>query len=282
MAELLRATRTGEGVYTTLRWGAGPPASWPLHVARLQRGAAALGLPVPDGDDLLAAAQDAVQACASKGAELRVRLNVLADDPDLTGHLRRDAPAAVLHVDVVGPAPTWGEQGPVALALAGPVRDPRRALAGHKLTAVAEDLHWRRHAQAQGIDDALLTCQVPGQPLLVSEATTAALLLLAPGGQWWTPAPDAAPVISTTLQALQATGMAILPRRISVRQLLQTPWQGMWLLSAVVGARPVKQVQGVPVLQIQADLQARLQPLLCPPHHPAVLPAAAQSVAPKP
>lgn len=282
VVELTRAARTGEGVYTTLRWGAGPPASWPLHVARLQRGAAALGLPSVQADALLSAVQGAVQSTALATAELRVRVNLLADDADPTGHLHRAPPQSRLQVEVAGPAPVWGEPAAARLALAGPVRDPRRALAGHKLIAVAEDLHWRRQAQAQGMDDALLTCHIPGQPQLASEATTAALLLLSPGGQWWTPAPSAAPVVSTTLQALQSTGMLITPRRITLRQLLATPWQGVWLLSAVAGARPVKQLGDLAVLPHSADLQERLQPLLCAPPRPALASALAQTTAPRP
>lgn len=262
MASLLRGARTAEGVYTTLRWGAAPPASWPLHCARLQRGAAALGLPVPMASELHDAIQCAVDAAGLPVGELRVRLNLLAADPDPTGHLLRPAPDGALVAEVAGPAPQWGPPPPASLALGGPVRDPRRALAGHKLLAIAEDLHWRHRARAEGHDDALLCCHIPGQPRLVSEATTATLLLQAPNGQWSTPAATAAPVWSTTLQALRTTGLRVVDRRLTLDQLLQTPWQGVWLLSALVGARPVRQIGTLSLPLAESDLQERLKPLL--------------------
>jgi len=222
----LRGLWTGEGVYETLLWRGVPPPGWPLHVARMREGAARLGLPLPEEETLLRAAQ-------AVGPGLwRLRLTWLA-----VGGAWTEAPQrASLLCEARGVTPGELAPPPARLVLGGCVRNPASRLAGCKRTGIAEDLVWRRQAERAGADDTLLR-SVDGW---LSEASTSTLLCGLDDGSLASPGPDAAPVLGTTLAQLQ-NRLPIAPLRLTAGDLGRIRWA--LLLNAVVGARAVAVIE---------------------------------------
>ena len=141
----------GDGVFETLKVEGGLPFALTRHLARLQRSARGLGLPVPDAEEVRHAVAEALGA-NSEHLHQPMRLRIT-----LTG----------------GPAPLGSERGPgrrtlvVALAtLAGwapsakvvlvPwVRNERSAVAGLKTTSYADNVVALSHARERGASEAL-------------------------------------------------------------------------------------------------------------------------------
>jgi branched-subunit amino acid aminotransferase/4-amino-4-deoxychorismate lyase len=273
-----RGWRTGEAIYTSLRWGYGPPATWPFHCERLAGGLAALGLPTVDWPALQQTVQTAVDTTRQnqgwqQQAHARVRITVLAaDHADAVGVPWLAGPAAetAVQIDVAPTAldPVLPVLPPAFLEIGGAIRDPQRRLAGHKLVGMAEDLAHRYKAQQLGADDAVLLRWPPRRPPMLSEATTASLLVLNALEDWCTPGPEAAPVYSTTLAALRAGGLAVADAHLAVEVFAWKSWKGAWLLSAVHGARPIGQLGRAKVQQSAFPLQELLAPWLLPPAGP--------------
>lgn len=246
MKPSLRGPQLGEGVYTTLLWGAGPPPTWPLHLLRLQRDADQVGLAPPEFDQLGPLVEEQLRICPCPGL-LRLRIRWWADGGE---PLSQAAPRGrwELHAQ---PLDSGQRARPaVALLSCGPARFPR-LWAGAKGTAIGEDLAWRRRAQGQapGETDALL-CTPSG---LWSETPTAALLAGLGDGRVACVAPEAWPVRSTTLQALRQGELAreIVEMPLGPRDLGQLRW--LALLNAVAGAQPVASVDGK-ALEVPPDI----------------------------
>src|SRR3569833_1459315 len=64
----------GDGLFETVLFRAGKPVLWDAHVARLDRGCAVLGLPLPDAKVLKAEAERAVRERRLGSARAAVRL----------------------------------------------------------------------------------------------------------------------------------------------------------------------------------------------------------------
>lgn len=243
MSNLHRGAQQGEGVYTTLLWQGGPPPTWPLHLARLQRDAAQVDLPPPPIDELPELIAQHLSMLAEEAARgdslwrLRIRWWGDGDNP-----LVAPAQRGLWDLQLRRLAASERPGVPVRLASAGPARFPRR-WAGAKLVSIGEDLAWRRWAIAQGYDDALL-CDLSG---CWSETPTAAVLVGLLDGRVGAPGPETSPVRSTTLQALaqqiQAQGgPPLVPLALGPAERDQVAW--MLLLNAVAGGRPVAAVDG--------------------------------------
>ncbi len=237
MSAPLRGPQLGEGIYTTLLWGAGPPPTWPLHLRRLQRDADQLGLAPPEVDQIRQLVEDHLCLHPWPGLK-RLRIRWWADGGE---PLSQAAPHGrwELHAQPLDPNQRPGPA--VALLSCGPARFPR-LWAGAKVTAIGEDLAWRRRVQRQvpGESEALL-CTESG---LWSETPTAALLAGLADGQVACVAPEAWPVRSTTLQGLRAgdLGHKIGELALGSSDLPRLRW--MALINAVAGARPVASLDG--------------------------------------
>jgi branched-subunit amino acid aminotransferase/4-amino-4-deoxychorismate lyase len=233
----LRGPQLGEGVYTTLLWGAGPPPTWPLHLRRLQRDADQVGLAPPELDQLVQLIEDQLRLCPCPGL-VRLRIRWWADGGE---PLSQTAPRGrwELHAQPLDPNQRPGPA--VALLSSGPARFPR-LWAGAKVTAIGEDLAWRRRAQGQAAGEAeALLCTASG---LWSETPTAALLAGLGDGRVACVASEAWPVRSTTLQALRQGELAgeITEMPLGPRDLGHLRW--MALVNAVAGARSVASLDG--------------------------------------
>jgi branched-subunit amino acid aminotransferase/4-amino-4-deoxychorismate lyase len=229
MSEWPRGLRTGEGVFETLRWTGELPPTWQLHLDRMRHGAGVLGIPWP-GD---AAIVEHIRSAAGVETPWRMRLSLLADggDPLTEAPLRARI--------AVESRPLRDEErhpGPVRLAIAAPIRNYTSLLKNCKHLGLAEALVERRRVRGLGADDALLL-STDG---LVSETTTATLLLGMRDGTVATPDPVAAPLPGTTLAALERS-RNVARVRLLPGDLERVQWA--LLLNAVVGARPVRSIE---------------------------------------
>jgi branched-subunit amino acid aminotransferase/4-amino-4-deoxychorismate lyase len=222
----MQALWRGEGVYETLLWRDRPPPAFALHVERMARGAAKLGVAAPLGTEL----QHAIAQAVGGDRELmRVRVTCLPGEDRLPSLLVEARPAL----------PTELRPQPAKLLLGPRVRNASDWFHGCKHIGIAADLAVRRHAREHGADDVLLR-SVTGW---WSEAVTATVLVGLDDGRTGTPGPDAAPLPGTTLAQLQVQGLEVEPVLLCDADLPRVRW--MLLLNAVCGAREVRRLEGV-------------------------------------
>jgi branched-chain amino acid aminotransferase len=142
----------GDGVFETLRLLRGQPFAPTRHIERLQRSAAALGLPVPDPDLVAAAMADAVAAnreLLDDHARLRV---TYTSGPGPLGSERGDGPMTL--VALAAPGRPWP---PTTTVVTVPwPRNDRGPLTGVKSTSYAENAVALARAAAAGASEALL------------------------------------------------------------------------------------------------------------------------------
>lgn len=206
-------------LYETLLWRAGPPAAtWPLHLARLQQGAARLGLPLPD--------------------EAMLRSELAAQVPPGLQRLRLVWSTAGLAVSCRTPTAADLTPPPAHLQLGPCWRDPTDPLTGCKHSGLQRDVDPRQIVRS--VDGAW------------SETAIANLLAGLDDGTLVTPDASAAPLPGTTLAALRAAGVTITPRRLDG----MTGLRWLVLLNAVRGASVVASVEGVPLQAPPDDLVA--------------------------
>ncbi len=206
------------GVFETLRWDGRESAVLPLHVARWERGCAALGLHAADLRQILA------QLPNVAGEELRVRATAYE-----TGAV--EVAWRPLLADEWTPAP-W------RLRVLGRVAGQSESMRACKTTALWSALSWRSDARALAADDALLR----GPDGSWAETTTANLLCGLHDGRIVTPWPAAMPLPGTTLEWLQ-TKMHVEPIRLDETLLPQIQWAV--LTNAIVLLRPVVAIDDV-------------------------------------
>ena len=238
-AAVVRAARTGEGVYDTFLVGPDRlhPA-WPLHLGRLLDDAERIGLPAPT-PTALRALLVAIDAAADRAQRLdvrvRIRVDALAVGPD---NLRVPPSTMAFAVDV---QPASDRIRPPARVVVGPpLRNAADPVAGCKRTATPTE---RLLARA-GRDEVLLR-DVAGR---LSEGLTSALLLCDGAGRLRTPDATAAPLRSTTAALLAAAAPAA-GLSFEALPLAVDAWRGgsALLLNAVAGGRPIAAIDGEPL-----------------------------------
>ena len=185
----------GYGVYTTFRY---PLADrWlTTHWERLQQNAAHLHLELPIRDlDSKSLLKSILQHMSNVSDTPVIRLSVIADI-DHYGDFYEKAQLPARLLLSVRPAP------PVT-ARKRRLKTIRyqRPLPGIKLTPIAELIHWKRQAQAEGFDDILLVNSAGH----ISEASTSNIFFMQ-GERLFTPEPqrDACLPGITRLQVLEA------------------------------------------------------------------------------
>ncbi|GIU86859.1 MAG: 4-amino-4-deoxychorismate lyase [Acidimicrobiia bacterium] len=139
----------GDGVFETLRTYRGVPFAWRRHLERLRASAAALGLDVPDGDELRLAADAVLRA--NRLGDARVRITVTGG-PAPPGSSR--APGAGPTTIVV--AAPLAPGAPTADVVIAPwTRNEHGALAGLKTISYAANVRALAYAQARGAQEAI-------------------------------------------------------------------------------------------------------------------------------
>ena len=174
-----RGYMRADGLFETLRSYDGVAGCLERHIARIRRGAAVLGIPVPDDAGAMVAA--AATAAAEAGwADAAVRLSLSRGVGDLTMVPRSDTPPTVVitatPLSVKASAPLY-EKG-IALHVATGTRNEQSITSGVKTLGYAEAVIAFNAALSAGFDEALFL-DTEGH---VSEATTANIFAVQDGG----------------------------------------------------------------------------------------------------
>jgi 4-amino-4-deoxychorismate lyase len=227
----------GESVFETLRIAAGRPAFLDLHLARLQRSAERLAIPLPSGWTELAAlvtsAYDApdgmLRLTCSKGIPggAPVGFGLAGPIPDATLHGREHGVSAV----------TLSLGLPAGLRAQAPW-----LLGGVKCTSYAVNMASLRAAEAGGAQDAIWVSS-DGEVL---EAPTATVAWVRDGVLVSPPAEETGTLPGTTAQvALARSPVPVEVRRASATELAEA--DEVMLLSSVRGVAPVVRLDGRPL-----------------------------------
>jgi branched-chain amino acid aminotransferase len=243
-----RGFQLGDGVFETLRARAGHPTELPEHVARLQRSAEGLAIPLPDGlEETLArgiADLVAAEALDGPGGDASIRITVSRGPIVERGLLPHDvkvAPTIVIQAWPVLPAPAGHLEHGLHLAVSTIRRDPENPLSALKTTSRADYVHARLEARRAGADDALFLT-VDG---FLSEATTANVFLVR-GDELATPALGCAILPGTTrswiLGWASRVGLQASEGWLSIADLATA--DEAFLSSSVAGILPVTRLAG--------------------------------------
>lgn len=141
-----------DGVFETLKVVDGAAFALTRHVDRLERSAAAMGLPAPDRAQVVTAVHETVEANAPVlGALGRLRITYTAGDAPLGSDRGETGPTLVVAVSAMKP---WPESAAV-ITVPWP-RNERSPLAGVKSTSYAENVLALARAHDHGAGEALM------------------------------------------------------------------------------------------------------------------------------
>jgi len=147
-----RGLTLGDGLFETVLAVGRDLVLWNEHVARLQRGSVALGLPTPAPDELLTAARTALEEAGLKDARAAVRLTWTAGSGGRG--LDRPAPMTGRLYAVAAPAPESDQMARLAMATIR--RNPASPTSRFKTLSYVDNVLARAEARAAGADEALL------------------------------------------------------------------------------------------------------------------------------
>jgi branched-chain amino acid aminotransferase len=141
-----------DGVFETLKVADGAAFALTRHVDRLERSAAAMGLPAPDRAQVVTAVHETVEVNAPVlGALGRLRITYTAGDAPLGSDRGETGPTLVVAVSAMKP---WPESAAV-ITVPWP-RNERSPLAGVKSTSYAENVLALARAHDHGAGEALM------------------------------------------------------------------------------------------------------------------------------
>lgn len=142
-----------DGVFETLKVSGGVAFALTRHLERLERSAAAMGLPEPDREYVAGAVRATVEANAPLLGDLaRLRITYTAGDAPLGSDRGEAGPTLVVATSAMTP---WPESAAV-ITVPWP-RNERSPLAGIKSTSYAENVLALARAHERGAGEALMS-----------------------------------------------------------------------------------------------------------------------------
>ncbi len=156
----------GDGVFETLRVYGGEPFAWTRHLDRLAHSASGLGLPVPDRDEVRAAATAVLRA--NGHLEARLRITVTGGVAPLGSERGVAGPTVIVASSALSPWPAS-----VGVVVVPWVRNDRGATAGLKTTSYAENVRALAFAHERGASEAIFAntrdelCEATGSNVFV-------------------------------------------------------------------------------------------------------------------
>lgn len=235
-----RGLLLGDGLFETLLWSGGALIAFEAHAARLARGCAALGLPVPDIDRLRAAALDAVARAGLSTTRAAVRLTWTAG----TGGRGLDRPADLAPRLIASAAPSSRPTGGARLAAVDIRRNEGSPASRLKTLAYLDNILARRSARAAGADEALM---LNNRGEIACAA--AANVFWFDGDALVTPALDCGVMDGIVRGAVieRARGARIEVREDRVARDRLERAKGLFLTNSLIGLWPVEALDGVAV-----------------------------------
>ena len=219
----------GLAVFDTLAVRSGGIVGLESHLARLQGGARAMGIEVPEVEVLTAAVDGILAALGERSAALRITLS-----PGRAG-----GPSRLVVTTRALPSPPAEGVSVVIAERAIIADDPLQAV---KSSSRARNVLHRRAAQARGAYDALLGTQEGD----LSEGTVANLFLVQ-GGELRTPPLDRGVLGGVTRGRLLelAAGLEVPAREVRIDAGDLARCDEAFLCNSLVGVLPILEVQGV-------------------------------------
>jgi branched-chain amino acid aminotransferase len=141
-----------DGIFETLKVSGGTAFALTRHLARLERSAAAMGLPAPDRPAVRAAVEETLAANAPLLGDLgRLRITFTAGEAPLGSDRGESGPTLVVATSPMSPWP----QSAAVITVPWP-RNERSPLAGVKSTSYAENVLALGRAHEHGAGEALM------------------------------------------------------------------------------------------------------------------------------
>lgn len=242
-----RGLTLGDGLFETLLAVQGRLLHPALHLGRMARSAAALGLPAPPAIGIiLDAAGEALVRNGLDTGRAAVRLTLTAGSS--TRGLARDPAAPARLLVTVAPAPEAGT--PVRLATSSVRRNPASPASRHKTLSYIDSVLALREAQAAGADEAMML-STRGRPA----SAAAANLVFRIDGRLATPPLSEGVLAGTTRARLLAAIPEMETRRLTLADARRA--DGVVLVNALRGVRPALSWDDRD-LPGSSDLKARL------------------------
>jgi branched-chain amino acid aminotransferase/4-amino-4-deoxychorismate lyase len=235
-----RGLTLGDGLFETVLARNGELVRLPAHLARLAAGCAALGLPAPAAADAERLMRAALTDAGLAGVRAAVRLTLTAG----SGGRGLDRPEPLQPRLFATAAPAPRPQTPARLLTAGVRRNERSPAARLKSLAYLDNVLARREARAAGADEAVM---LNTQDQLAGAA--AANLFWIEGETLVTPALECGALAGTMRAEVmaQAARLGIATREAAAGPSALTAAAGIFLTNALIGVRPVAELDGRPV-----------------------------------
>ncbi len=245
-----RGFQLGDGVFETLRARGGHVTELDLHLSRLGRSAAGLGIRLPDDapSEITGGIHALLEAEGLGGADgdAALRITTSRGASPARGLLPPGGgrPTIVIQAWPVVPPPAGHLERGLALVPSAVRRDPTNPLASLKTTSRADYVYARLEARRAGADDALFLT-TDGH---LSEGTTANVFLVR-DGEMATPSLDCAILPGTTrdwlLRWARTVGLRAAEGRLTAADLAAA--DEAFLSSSVAGILPVTRWAGAPI-----------------------------------
>ncbi len=232
-----RGFTLGHGLFETVLWEAGRLVRWEAHIARMERGCTALGLPSPDRIAARALCEEMVARAGLGQTRAAMRLNWSAGE----GGRGLDMPPMFAPVLTASGAPSAKPTGPLSLFSVSIRRNEASPTSRLKSLSYLDNVLARAEARRAGADEALM---LNGRAEVACAA--AANLFWLKGGVLFTPALECGVLDGTiraaVLVAAQSLGAPVETGRFPASALAAA--DAAFLTNSLIGVRAVRALDG--------------------------------------